>query len=141
MPKVPKRYLILISGLLWSAVGIFLLKLGIGWIIHLSAQTITIVLIAGLSLSAVKIKFLFSKLANKNIQRINAYQKERVCVWAFQKWSSYLIIVFMMSMGIYMRHTSSIPKYIISPLYIGIGLALLVSSFLYYKFLLSLHRK
>jgi len=79
--------------------------------------------------------FGFSKLAKKNANRIMEYP-EKVCIFAFQRWQMYILVVIMMSMGFFMRTTNFIPKYILAPVYVGIGLALFVSSFVYYKKLL-----
>jgi hypothetical protein len=80
--------------------------------------------------------FGFSKLAAVNLSRIyeQAPGKEKVCVFAFQNTRSYIIIVIMMGMGYGLRH-SSIPKTYLAPLYLAIGLALLLSSLKYYRHL------
>jgi ATP/ADP translocase len=49
----------------------------------------------------------------------------------------YFLIVFMMSMGIFMRTTNFIPKYLLAPMYVAIGLALFLGSFVYYKSLFT----
>lgn len=134
MPKVHKYVLIFTSGLMWSGVGLFLNKLAFGWIGKLTNNEIIFALTSGYVLAGVIAYFGFSGLANKNIERINQY-KGKVCFWAFQKWSSYLLIAFMMSLGIFMRNTPYVPKYILSPIYIGIGFALFLASFRYYIFL------
>lgn len=139
MLKVHKYILIFISGILWSGVGVFLILLAIGWFSVLATNEIILSVIIGVLLGCAIAYFGFSGLANKNIYRINKYQ-ERVNIWAFQKWTSYLIIVFMMSLGIFMRHSGLIPKFILSPMYIGIGLALFLAGLNYYKFLIK-HRK
>ena len=54
------------------------------------------------------------------------------CLFAFIPWKSYLIIAVMMTMGIVLRH-SSIPKQYLAVLYIGIGLALVLSSVRYMR--------
>jgi hypothetical protein len=119
---------------MWSGVGLFLNKLAFGWIGKLTNNEIIFALTSGYVLAGVIAYFGFSGLANKNIERINQY-KGKVCFWAFQKWSSYLLIAFMMSLGIFMRNTPYVPKYILSPIYIGIGFALFLASFRYYIFL------
>jgi hypothetical protein len=134
MPKVSKNVLIFISGLLWSGVGLFLIRLAFRWIEKLSQPELLLAIIGGLILGSVIAYFGFSGLANKNIERINMYQN-RVCIWAFQKWSSYVLIAFMMSLGIFMRNAAFIPKLVLIPMYIGIGLALFLASFRYYIFL------
>ena len=74
----------------------------------------------------------FSIVVRKNIKRINAY-KNAVCVFAFQEWKSYVLIVVMMSIGIFLRNTTLIPRQLVAPVYVGIGLALFIDSFMYYN--------
>ena len=134
MPKVNKNILVFISGLLWTGVGLFLIRLAFRWFAELSTNEIIFAIIAGIILGSTIAYFGFIGLANKNIDRINQYQG-KVCVWAFQKWTTYFLIIFMMSLGIFMRNTPYIPKFLLSPMYIGIGFALFVASFRYYLFL------
>ena len=134
MPKVNKNILILISGILWSGVGILLAKIASKWFYLYSVKQLILMIIGGLALGIVISYFGFSNLAQKNIDRINLY-KEKVCVWAFQKWQSYFLIAFMISLGIFMRSTSMMPKFVLIPMYIGIGFALFTASFKYYVFL------
>ena len=105
MPKVHKHILITVSGILWTGVGLFLIRLAFRWFSVLSSNEVIFAIIAGLLLGSAIAYFGFSGLAIKNIKRINNYQ-EKVCVWAFQKWTTYLLIIFMMSLGIFMRNTS-----------------------------------
>jgi len=139
MPKVRKNILILISGIMWSGVGIFLIQLTFHWFFGFSNYEITLIVLAGLILGCAIAYFGFSGIANKNIYRINQYE-DKVCIWAFQKWQSYFLIALMMGLGLLMRNTPLIPKYILSPIYIGIGLALFVASTKYYLFLLQVER-
>ncbi len=134
MPKVHKYVLIFTSGLMWSGVGIFLNRLAFGWIVKLSSNEAIFALTSGYILAGIIAYFGFSNLANKNVERINQYEG-KICFWAFQKWTTYILIIFMMSLGIFMRNTPYIPKYILSPVYIGIGFALFLASFRYYIFL------
>jgi len=136
MPRVSKRVLIFISGILWSGVGLFLIRVASLWFPLLSTSELIFAIIVGLILGISIAYFGFSKIANENIERISQYG-EKVCVWAFQKWTSYFLIAFMMSLGILMRNTPFIPKYILSIIYIGIGLALLISSLRYYQNLIK----
>jgi len=136
MPKVHKNILILISGIMWTGVGLFLIRLSFRWFHLLSKNELIFVIIAGV-LSGIAIAYFgFSNLVIKNINRINTYKKN-VCVWAFQKWTTYLLIIFMISLGIFMKNVSFIPKFLLSYIYIGMGLALFLSSFNYYHFLLK----
>lgn len=76
--------------------------------------------------------FGFRKVAATNIKRI-LEMPEYSCVFAFQKWQSYILIVVMMSMGIFLRTTNIFPRLYLAPVYIGIGSALLISSIKYYR--------
>jgi len=137
MPRVHKYYLVFISGLMWSGVGLFLMKLASRWFSELSTNEFYFAIIGGVLLGSIIAYFGFQNLAIKNVQRIDQYQKDKVCIWAFQKWTTYFLIIFMMSLGIFMRNTPFIPKFLLTPMYIGIGSALFLSSFRYYQFLFS----
>ena len=82
-------------------------------------------------------RFGFSRLADRNISRINRYPG-RVCLFAFQEWTSYVIVVVMVSLGIMMRR-SPFPKPYLGSMYTGIGGALFLASWHYHLHLLGLH--
>ena len=131
-PAVNRKWLIVISGLMWSSVGIFLNILAFKWLKSFNNVQLLTIIFAGLLGGSVIAYFGFGKIANKNIDRIFTYPKE-VCVFAFQEWRLYILIAFMMSMGIFLRTTGLIPKFILAPMYIGIGTALFLASFNYYR--------
>ena len=131
-PAVNRKWLIVISGLMWSVVGIFLNVLAFGWLKYFNNMQIFIIIILGLLIGLVIARFGFRNIANKNVSRILAYPKH-ACIFAFQEWKSYILIVVMMSLGIILRSTGLIPKFILAPMYIGIGTALFLASFKYYR--------
>lgn len=141
MPKVGKRILILIAGLLWSMVGLMLISIASEWLVDMCLSYQAIGIFVSLVFGFVITRFGFSKIALKNIERILQYQKEKVCIWAFQKWTSYLLIAFMMSLGIFLRHASFIPRVILLIIYFSIGIALFLSSMAYYRELLRMKRR
>ncbi len=110
-----------------------LISLASRWLGQVEASQTILLILAGLVLAAAIYFFGFSKMALKNVRRIEAYAQERVCLFAFQKWSSYPLVLFMVSLGIYLRVYSPIPKPLLSILYIGIGGSLFVSSIHYYS--------
>jgi hypothetical protein len=73
----------------------------------------------------------FSKIADKNLNRLLPMEVKK-CVFSFMTWKSYLIVLFMVSLGITLRH-SSLPKQYLSIVYNGIGLALFLSGTKYLK--------
>ena len=81
-------------------------------------------------------KYGFSKIAMKNIQRITYLKEKRNNIFAFQSLKSYILIVFMMALGAYLRH-SIIPIQYIAIIYLAIGGALFLSSLKYYTSLVE----
>ena len=129
-PVVPRNWLLVLAGLMWSAVGILLCSYAVTWVTH-PATVIALALgLLGLGISVAINRWGFSKLADKNIDRILAYD-ERACAFAFQAWKGYLIIVIMMTGGILLRH-SFIPRPYLAVVYAAIGAALLQASINYY---------
>jgi len=135
-PSVKKKCLILISGLMWSGVGVLLNWIASKWLLDFEQWQIIFTYIVGILMGLIIASFGFRKLAKKNSDRIMGYP-EKVCVFAFQRWQMYILIVVMMSMGFFMRTTTLIPKHLLAPVYVGIGLALFLSSFVYYKSLFT----
>ena len=135
-PSVRKKCLILISGITWSGVGILLNWIASRWLPGFEQWQIIFTYFVGILAGLIIASFGFSKLAQKNSDRILGYP-QKVCVFAFQRWQMYILIVIMMSMGFFMRTTTFIPKYLLALVYVGIGLALFISSFVYYKSLFT----
>ena len=131
-PVVRRCSLLLISGLMWSAVGIMLNAFAYRWLHTMPIMQIIPAVTGGIILGLTITFFGFSKIVQKNINRILALPV-RVCVFAFQEWKSYILIVVMMSMGIYLRSHSFMPKVILGGGYIGIGTALFLSGLPYYR--------
>ena len=131
-PAVDKRLLIFLSGVLWSVVGIMLCKLAMNWLSLTSRQNAVWPGITGVVLAILIYYFGFLKLVNKNTGRILS-KEGKVCIFAFQPWKSYLIILVMIGMGAVLRH-SSMPKHYLAIIYIGFGGAMILSSLVYYKY-------
>jgi hypothetical protein len=138
-PAVERRWLLLVAGCLWTAVGVMLNVFAVEWL-STAAWAVSLPLAAvGLVAALVIYRFGFLRLALRNISRIGGV-KQHICVFAFQAWKSYLIVVVMMALGIALR-SSGIPKPDLAPLYMGIGGGLLLSSLHYYRQLLQYPQK
>ena len=134
-PKVNKIYLFLFCGILWLFAGTLLDSYSFRWLSAIHHSYIMFFLIAGLIASLIIHKYGFTKVANKNIARIIPFQGKH-CAFAFMSWKSYLIVIFMMMLGITLRH-SSMPKEYLSIIYTGIGTALILSSLIYFRLFLK----
>jgi hypothetical protein len=135
-PSVDKRILVLAAGIMWCGVGIMLIGFAWSWLSVLTSAEKELYYAAGF-LTAMPIHhFGFLKIADKNLRRLLPIT-EKKCLFSFMTWKSYIIVVFMVSMGIMLRH-SSIPKRYLSILYNGIGLALFLSGIRYLRFFIRL---
>lgn len=137
-PAVGKVWLHLTAGLMWLGVGGMLISFASRWLRLVSAPAVILYITAGIVLAA-GIHFLgFSRLAKKNIRRICFIAGERLCLFAFQEWKSYPLVLFMIALGIYLRIYSPIPKPMLAVLYLGIGGGLSSSSLHYFMKVIDL---
>lgn len=129
-PAVPKKWLFALAGILWSLVGLMLCLRAEIWLNHIQLPTALWFALFGLILSVIVYRFGFVKIARKNIERLS-FRPDKSCVFAFQAWRSYLIIIFMITLGLVLRH-SAFPKPYLAVIYLTIGGALFFSSIHYY---------
>ncbi len=130
-PGVKRKYLILVSGLVWVAIGIMLNALAINWLSELHIASTWLYIVAGVILGLIIHHFGFLKIVDRNLGRIKSLDP-KTCVFAFMSWKSYLLVIIMITMGILLRH-SPIPRNLLSIIYVGIGLALVLSSIRYLR--------
>jgi len=132
-PAVSRRVLVSTGGLLWAAVGLFLIVRAAFWLNYGRGLDYLMVGVAIL-LGALKGKFVFRKIVIKNIARIVGLSphKTKICVFAFQAIASYLIALFMIALGIALR-MSPIPRDWLAWLYVLIGVALLRGAYEYFQ--------
>lgn len=131
-PAVPKHWLLLVAGLMWSGVGILLITLALTWMAKGFSTLAVLLGLLGIVISVIANRFMFTRLALKNINRILA-SNDKACLFSFQAWTGYVIIAVMMTLGITLRN-SAIPKVYLATVYIAIGGALLLASFNYYRY-------
>jgi hypothetical protein len=130
--RVTNNYLHLVSGVLWSAIGLLLITFATSWLISLHLDHPWFLMFSGTLAGIIVAFYGFTGIVNQNIQRINELESP-VSVFAFQSWKSYLLALLMMAMGLYIRRSDWIPLFIKTPGYYTIGTALSISSFRYYR--------
>jgi len=143
-PAVNKKILYLLAGIMWMIVGIMLMKLAYKWLFLDLAITVNsglrarlMALLTGAFLGNIIFMFGFGKIADKNISRIKEMDGKR-CFFSFIAWKSYILIAFMIFLGVTLRH-SSLNKVYLAIIYISIGLGLFLASFKY--FMVAIKRK
>lgn len=130
-PAVKKNILVLLAGLIWIGVGAMLLSFATKWLIVYGKSDCALFILVGIIAALIIHHFGFLKIVDKNLGRISKMEGRR-CAFSFMSWRSYFTVAIMVTMGIMLRH-SSIPKHYLSMLYIGIGLALILSSIRYFR--------
>lgn len=132
-PSARRSTLILIAGLVWSAVGLGLIVAAARWLL-MSGEYAVAALILGLVAGWFIYSLGFDGLVRKNLERIRqlAPEKDRICVFAFQHWRSYPIVVIMIMLGYTLRHLP-VARIYIAPIYLAIGLGLALASLHYYR--------
>ncbi|MBS0000142.1 MAG: hypothetical protein KFF73_14270 [Cyclobacteriaceae bacterium] len=129
-PAVNKTILVLIAGLVWVAVGTAMSRLAILWWQSYTGSFLILFVILGLILGIVKGYYIFSRIVRKNIDRISRMDKTGF-VLAFIPWKTYLLIAGMVILGVTLRH-SLLPRQYLAIIYMGIGLAMILSGFQYF---------
>lgn len=130
MLKIPKNLLFLFTGLLWLTASSILLSRAFFWSENMDAQQLWIALILGIILAFVKGKLIFVKLTQRNIARISAFGS-KVSIWEFHRNRDKILIVLMIFIGVGLRQAPFIPKWVLMPIYLGIGLAMFYVFLLY----------
>jgi len=123
---VTKVVLLFLAGGFWVCVGAMLLSLAISWLLEAANVNRYVFAGFGVVLALLVHHLGFLKIVNKNTERI-LRADEKKCIFSFMPWKSYLIIPVMIAMGTILRR-SAIPKQYLAILYIGIGLALILST-------------
>jgi hypothetical protein len=129
--EVDRHWLFAIGGALWTAVGILLLSYAVAWLAPVNVPLELALGGLGIVLAFVAARFIFRGIASKNIRRIDA-GPERASVFAFQPWTSYVVMFSMMALGIVLRR-SGVPKPALAVVYAGIGGALMLGGGLYHR--------
>jgi hypothetical protein len=131
-PAVDRRWLFAVSGVVWTGVGVMLLSLAATWLLGVGALPEELALaVVGLGLAVLAARLLFRRIARTNIARIES-GPARMCVFAFQRWQSWVLTAGMIALGIALRH-SALPKAILAVVYAAIGGALVLGGGLYHR--------
>ncbi|MEJ2284160.1 MAG: hypothetical protein P8X85_11255 [Desulfobacterales bacterium] len=138
-PAVTKSVLLLLAGFVWLCVGTMLLVFAHAWLADAPGTSAIMFFGFGVVLALLVHHLGFLKIVDKNIERILP-MVEKKCLFSFITWKSYIIVMVMVALGTFLRH-SAIPHRFLAILYTGIGLALILSSLRYLRVFLQEIRK
>ena len=126
--SVQKQTLILIAGIVWAIAGFNIVRIGL--VAYQGTFTWWRVLLS-VAVYAVFQIFIFGKMVGKHTNRILQYEEERQNFFRFFDTKSYLIMVFMMTLGIGLRVSGVVPNGFIAYFYTGLGASLLTAGVLF----------
>ena len=129
--KISKRFLLLEAALVWTFAGSMLLFRGNAYLDHTLGYP-WIQLAACLVGGLLFFRLLFLKISRKHVKRICELPGNYHHFYDFFSSKSYLMMVGMISLGIFLRKSAFIPLTSLSLAYITMGIPLLLSSFLFY---------
>jgi hypothetical protein len=128
---VSKRMLLFEAALVWTFAGVMLLTRG-GLMLETSSGFSWIKVIACIGFGLVFFKLVFSNISRKHVNRIKNLLGVQHRFYEFFNSRSYLMMLGMISLGIFLRKTSIISLASLSLAYITMGIPLLLSSIRFY---------
>ena len=124
MCKVRKIHLLAVNGLLWLAIGTKIAITGVARYLETPAEKLVWMIPASAAVFA-GFYFMFSGVVRKYAERVHALPGPMEPVWKTFGLKGYLIIAFMVSLGISLKHIPGIPEPFFAWFYLGLGLGLI----------------
>ncbi|WP_010298011.1 hypothetical protein [Clostridium senegalense] len=129
-PRVSKKILLLIAGIVWGFAGFRVLTIGLNDVKINNGYGILSLIIATV-IFFMFFKFIFSKMLKKHTKRIINSSLEKHCAFSFFDFKSYIIMGFMISLGVGVRSIGVFNPVYVGDFYIGLGFALFISGLLF----------
>ena len=108
--RVNRRTLLLIAGCVWIIAGINILRIGI--------------------ITWLNFQFVFRRLFVKHSERISQ-KGEKNCPFSFFDVKGWIVMIFMITFGVTIRHFQLLPNSFISVFYTGLSSALIITGILF----------
>lgn len=129
-PGVPKPVLIALGAALWGFAAYRILEMGFIYIEKHALHHFVNYLIGIIGFVPFFL-LVFRKVSLRYITRIKNLPQRRPCVFAFFDLRGYILMSFMITMGITFSHWKLIPELYKGTFFISLGLSLLASSIFY----------
>lgn len=132
---VPKRYLLLANAIVWGVPGVKVFLTGLKSYFLLDTSAPLILLLLGSALVLCCFLILFNKIVNKYSNRIISFQQQKESLLYFLPLKGWILVIFMMGLGITLKHIPCIPVEFFACFYCGIGPALTTAAIIFlYRF-------
>ena len=124
---VAKRHLLLANAVVWGAPGIKILVTGIQSYLAIWPSKIIVWLALGTIAVLAGFKWMFSRIVKKYSDRIMAFPSEKKSILAFLPVKGWVLVIFMMCLGISLKFIPGVPTEFFASFYPGLGIALIVA--------------
>lgn len=119
MLKIPTKYLLMVNGLLWTAIGVKIALIGIAYYQRLECIPWWFFLLSALVFAG--FWFMFTGVVRKYTERILAMTAPKTSIFKTFSVKGYLIIAFMITLGIVLKRIPQVPDSFIAWFYCGLG--------------------
>lgn len=123
MLRIPTKYLLLVNGLLWTAIGTKIALIGVDYYGRLESVPWWYYLLSAVVFGL--FWFMFTGVVRKYAERIMAMPGPRTSIFKTFSVKGYLIIAFMITLGITLKRIPQVPDSFIAWFYCGLGPGLL----------------
>ena len=133
--KIKKEKLLIVAGIVWGIAGVNILRIGLTSFIEIFHQMKLPIFLSMIPISAVILvgfSAMFRKVVLKNTKRILSYSDKK-SIFAFFDAKGYLLMFFMMGLGITLRSVNLLPIAFFAVFYTGLGTALLLAGIFFVK--------
>lgn len=130
---VNRQVLLITAGIVWIIAGANILRIGIAtwtdtsheWMFKVGEATIVFLLF---------FVFVFKKLYDKHTRRIEQKKEDKNCPFSFFDVKGWIIMTFMITLGITVRSFHLLPDSFISVFYTGLSIALILTGLLFVRY-------
>ena len=127
---VNRQFLLITAGIVWIIAGTNILRIGIvtwmnstqDWMFKIGEATVIFLLF---------FVFIFRKLYYKHTRRIEEKKEDKNCPFSFFDVKSWIMMTFMIELGITIRSLHLLPDSFISVFYTGLSIALILTGILF----------
>ncbi|MBR1870153.1 MAG: hypothetical protein IJ799_08855 [Bacteroidales bacterium] len=125
---VTKRHLLLANAIVWGAPGIKILITGIQSYLALWPSKRIVWVAVGTVLVLTSFVWMFDRIVRKYSDRIMDFPQKKKSLLAFLPVRGWILVIFMMCLGISLKHIPGVPTEFFASFYCGLGPALIAAA-------------
>ncbi|MDR3315591.1 MAG: hypothetical protein LBS98_03805 [Coriobacteriales bacterium] len=128
MLKVPTKTLLLVAALVWFAAGVNVASVGV----RASHGDWTAPMLIAEAIVFILFGVMFLRIVSKHTKRILTYVETRTSIFNFFDKKSYILMVFMIALGVTLRVSGLLPDVAVASFYAGLGFALALAGLVFF---------